>query len=445
MIDIVGIGLDGKAGLTEKVQKIVEEATLLVGSDRHLSYFPDHPAEKIVLGDFLQAIEQIRQHHEVRGSPAFERRGLSDSQDYSIVILVSGDPLFFGLGRLLLEHFSAEQLCFHPHLCSVQLAFNKIKIPWQDACIISLHGRSLNELISYLQPGHPKLAILTDGKNNPSAIARLYLSLDLPTYYDFWICENLEGNPEKITCYKGQEIETLASLPDHTFALLNLVILLQQEDNQLSLDLNKLPVLGLPDRTFLSFKDRPGLMTKKEIRLMILGELELQNNQMVWDIGAGTGSVSIEIARLCPTSQVYAIEKTAMGVTLIQQNCQRFQVSNLIPIQGNAPAMLSDLPNPNRIFIGGSGGSLIEILEVCQRKLMSDGLLVIALATLENLGTSLEWFKTNNWNYNLIEVQISRSVPINKLTRFSPLNPVILIQAKPFVSIRKLTIGSSCH
>jgi precorrin-6Y C5,15-methyltransferase (decarboxylating) len=163
-IHVVGIGLDGAVGLTDAVREIVSKATLLIGSDRHLSYFPTHPAKRLTLGDFTQAINLIR-----------------TSVDECIVILVSGDPLFFGLGRLLLLKLPSENLTFHPHLCAVQLAFNSIKVPWQDACFVSVHGRSSDQLIQVLQQGKEKIAILTDGVNTPKAIAQLYLALDLPT------------------------------------------------------------------------------------------------------------------------------------------------------------------------------------------------------------------------------------------------------------------------
>jgi precorrin-6Y C5,15-methyltransferase (decarboxylating) len=170
-------------------------------------------------------------------------------------------------------------------------------------------------------------------------------------------------------------------------------------------------------------------MTKREVRLLVIGELALKPGQIIWDIGAGTGSVSIEIARLFPTSKVYAIEKTAAGTALISQNCRRFQVENVISIHGNAPEILHALPNPNRIFIGGSGGNLSQILDACSR-LAPSGVLVLALATLEHLNTALDWLKaTSNWNYQLLQVQLSRSVPIGNLTRFAPLNPVTIVSA----------------
>ncbi|ACK65534.1 precorrin-6y C5,15-methyltransferase (decarboxylating), CbiE subunit [Rippkaea orientalis PCC 8801] len=412
MINVVGIGLDGVIGLTEKVRLMVEESTVIVGSKRHLSYFPSYLGKKLVLDDFSEAIQAIKNYHK---------------SDIVIVILVSGDPLFFGLGRLLLEHFSTEELEFFPHLSCIQLAFNRLKIPWQDAKIISVHGRELEELIPLFKQGVDKIAILTDDNNNPPAIARLYLSLDLPSHYDFWIGEDLGDATEKISHYSPQD---LSKQPDHLFSALNVVILIRNTVDQLSLiDLENLPLFGLSDHLFLSFPDRPGLMTKREIRLTILGELALEKQQIIWDIGAGTGSVSIEIARLSPNSTIYAIEKTAMGITLINQNCQRFQVSNVIPVSGKAPDILTELPQPHRIFIGGSGGHIYTILEICQAKLRENGMIVMALATLENLALSLDWFKVHPWDYQVLEMLISRSVAVNNLTRFSPLNPVMLIKA----------------
>ncbi len=272
-----------------------------------------------------------------------------------------------------------------------------------------------------MQQGKEKIAVLTDGVNTPSAIAQLFLSLDLPTNYKFWVCENLGSKTEQVNCFAATE------LIDRAFAPLNVVVLLRQEEVN-KLDITKLPQLGISDRHYLGFSDRPGLMTKREIRVLVLGELALQPQQVVWDIGAGTGSVSIEIARLCPNSQVYAIEKTSVGYGLIAQNCRRFQVNNVEAILGAAPDILADLPNPDRIFIGGSGGNLNQILNACDR-LSPQGVIVLALATVEHLTEALSWLGDRAWNYQLLQVQLSRSVPVAHLTRFSPLNPVTIVTA----------------
>lgn len=412
LVHVVGIGLDGAAGLTETVRQIVQQATLLVGSDRLLSYFPNHPASRLVLKDFIQAIREIR--HQLA----------TDDANPCIVVLASGDPLFFGLGRLLLEELPPEQLSFHPHLSSVQLAFHRIKVPWQDARAISIHGRSMESLTVTLQQGVEKIAVLTDGTNSPGAIARLLMALNLSSHYEFWVCENLGGSEERV-----QSLPLNDAL-HKTFAPLNVVVLLRKSepDNQ-PLEVDSLPLLGLSDDMFLSFSDRPGLMTKREIRLLVLGELALQPGLTIWDIGAGTGSVAIEMARLSGTSQVYAIEKTAIGSTLIEQNCRRFHINNVISMRGTAPEILQHLPAPHRVFIGGSGGNLSAILDTCNLRLLPGGIIVFALATLEHLNAALDWLNNRHWQYRLLQVQIARSVPVGDLTRFTPLNPVTILTA----------------
>lgn len=414
IVHIVGIGLDGSAGITKSLQQIVEKATLLVGSDRHLSYFPKHRGERLILGDLTGAIAQIRQR-------------LTNESPGTIAILVSGDPLFFGWGRLLVAELPPEKLVFHPHLSSVQLAFNRLKIPWQDAHFISAHGRSFEELTVRLQQGVNKIAVLTDETNSPAAIANLIQALDLPSHYDFWVCENLGSPDEKVAKWE------LATLQAETFSPLNVVVLLRHSQVETNpLDLANLPLLGIPDSNFISFSDRPGLMTKKEVRVLVLGELSLQPGQVIWDVGAGTGTVSIEIARLFPDSQVYAIEKTAAGTSLIEQNCRRFQLQNVISIHGSAPEILHRLRPPNRIFIGGSGGEISKILGVCALRMLPGGVIVLAMATLESLAAVLSWKEERirrepNWNCRIMQVQLSRSVPVGNLTRFDPLNPVTIV------------------
>lgn len=407
-INVIGIGLEGAAGLSPTCQNIIETATILVGSDRHLNYFPESSAKRITWGDFTTTIQALKQHHQ-----AGEK----------IVILASGDPLFFGIGRLLLNAFPPEELHFTPHISAVQLAFNRVKMPWQDAIIISLHGRSNEALIQALQKGQDKIAVLTDFTHTPGAIANLYLALQLPTNYHFWICENLGGSNEILHQLTASELQNYDSEP------LNIVIL-QRQDNAIAPQ--NLPLFGIPDSAFLGFRDRPGLMTKRDIRTAILGELALQPDQIIWDIGAGTGSVSIEIARINPTATVYAIEKTAMGYDLIRQNQARFGVSNLVPIQGTAPYALSDIPAPHRVFIGGSSNQLEAILDICNQRLQPEGLVVLAFATIENLNQALTWLRSHSWPYHLVQLNIARSVPVGSFTRMSPLNPVTLVVCSVF-------------
>lgn len=410
MIKVVGIGLEGEKSLTNLVLEIVNQATVLVGGERHLQYFLNHCGIKIKINNLETVINQIKEYQK---------------QGENIVILASGDPLFFGIGRILLNNFIPDELVFYPHSSCMQLGFNKLKIPWQDAQFISLHGRNIDSLISPLKKGYEKIGILTDNINNPLIIWQVYQQLKTSINYDFWLCEKLGSQEEKITLIERNEEIKL-----ETISPLNIVILIKKSEfDRTILDLEKLPIIGLPDNLFKTFPDQPGLMTKKEVRLTILGALSLQENQVIWDIGAGTGSVSIEIGRLTKSSQIYAIEKTAMGANLIKQNCHQFQVNNIKIISEKAEKVIENLPNPHRIFIGGSGGNLTFLLNIIKTKISPDGKIVIALATIENLNEALQWFKDHDWNYEIINVQISKSLAIAKNTRFYPLNPVNIITA----------------
>ena len=411
-IKVIGIGLEGKKSLTTSLLLMVESADVLVGGDRHLNYFLEHQGIKLKINQIKPTIEQIKEYQK---------------QGKSIVILATGDPLFFGIGRILKQEFSAEELEFYPYLSSVQIAFNRLQIPWQLAEVVSLHGREIDPLIKLLKQSPEAIAILTDKINNPLAIWQLFQQLKLPVEYNFWLCENLGSQSEKIT-----KIEVEKELKLAEISSLNLIVLQQsQEQNKSPINLDQLPLIGINDNLFKTFPDRPGLITKREIRVQILGELALQNQQIIWDLGAGTGSVAIEMARICPENQIYAVEKTAVGVQLIKENCQLFQVKNIQIIHNRAEKAIANLPAPDRVFIGGSGGELVRLLELINQKIKPQGKIVIALATIENLATALAWFKEQQWQYQIINLQIAKSLSISNMTRLNPLNPVNLITAQP--------------
>lgn len=430
LIHVVGVGLSGRAGLPPPLLNLVESATLLIGAQRHLDAFGDLPTEAWALGNFTQVFDRLRSR-------------LTTTPHTRAVVLASGDPLFFGIGRLLLAAFPPEQLVFHPQVSAIQQAFSRLKLPWQDATLISVHGRGESLLVQALKRGDHKIAVLTDGVLTPGAIAQLISALDLPIGYDLWVCENLGADSERLSVYGAGD------LPSKPFAPLNVVVLLRQSseiDLSAALELEPpsnsaepkpdqslLPLIGLPDSVFAGFPDRPTLMTKREIRLLILGALAPLANQTIWDIGAGTGSVSVELSRLCPTARLYAIEKTAMGIALIRHNAQRLAIAPIQTVQGQAPVALAGLPDPDCVFIGGSSGQLVAILDLLHRRMVTSarGRIVLALATVEHLSQVMGWLAQGaiapTWHYQLTQINISRSLPVGSLTRFSPLNPVTLV------------------
>ena len=415
LINVVGVGLSGASSLAPEMLSIVRASTLLAGGRRHLSEFRDlvdeRGIEALPLEDFSSAFNQMRSHLSAHPTP-------------QVTVLASGDPLFFGVGRLLLTAFPAEQLAFHPHVSAMQLAFSRLKLPWQNATVLSAHGRSEALLTQALKRGDDLIAVLTDGVITPSAIATLIASLDIPICYRLWVCENLGGAREQIRAYSSSALATQTE----RFAALNVVVL-QRQEADLSHP-SALPLIGLPDSAFKGFCDRPTLMTKREIRLLLIGELAPRDGQVIWDIGAGTGSVSVELSRLCPTASLYAVEKTAAGVALIKENAARLAIAPIHAVQGRAPDVLPTLPAPSCVFIGGSSGSLIPILNYLLEH-TAPRRVVLATATLESLTEVLVWVKEDKpseaWHSQLMQVNISRSLPVGSLTRYSPLTPITLI------------------
>ena len=405
---VIGLGLDGPQGLTPNAQDHLNAATVIAGFPSHLQHFQHHPARQIPLNQPLENWIQIL------------RQALQRS---SVVLLASGDPLLFGIGRTLKDHFSSDQLIFYPHLSSIQLAFNRAQLPWQNASLISIHGRSIEALETALKRSETPIAVLTDPIHTPAAIAQMIQDLKLPCRYQLWICSQLGSAYEQVICLSPSQVL------DQEFPQPNVVIL-ERINSDLDPAADPWPLMGIPDDQFHTFPDHPGLITKQEVRALTLSLLQIPTQGIVWDIGAGTGSLSIELARLAPQLQIYAIEKTLAGIQLIQKNCQRFQVKSVHPISGQAPQSLNQLPAPDRVILGGGGAQIPAIIDQIHQVTHSNGILVGNFATLESCLTAQSELKQRGWIVQLLQVNLARSVAIASATRLSPLNPVLLLQAR---------------
>jgi precorrin-6B C5,15-methyltransferase / cobalt-precorrin-6B C5,C15-methyltransferase len=188
-------------------------------------------------------------------------------------------------------------------------------------------------------------------------------------------------------------------------------------------------LLGLPDEAFVQRCPGSNTMTKREIRAITLANLELQPHTILWDIGSGTGSVAIEAARLANMGHVYAIEHDSGALVAIKANCHRFNAVNVTIVAGRAPQALQDLPDPDAIFIGGSGGALSAILEIAMTRLRSQGSLVINLASFEHLAEAINSLRQANWTVECTLVNVARAQNILDITRFAALNPVFVLTA----------------
>ncbi|MBY0154230.1 precorrin-6y C5,15-methyltransferase (decarboxylating) subunit CbiE [Cytobacillus firmus] len=391
---MIGIGDNGAEGLLPPYIDWIHECDVLVGGERHLQFFPEFTGEKKVIKGGLSALTADLQQ---------EKR--------NTVILVSGDPLFYGLGGVLAKKLPLE---IYPYTSSVQLAFSKMQESWQDAYIVSLHGRSIKGFAQRID-GRKKIAILTDEKNSPQAIST-YLKKFGMTEYDAFVAENLQGEDERCRFFTLDEMEQSSFYP------LNVVILKQRVAVERA-------SLGIPDDRFVQRKPDKGLITKKEIRTLCIQELKLKENSIVWDIGTCTGSVAIEAAKIAREGAVYAIEKNEGDL----ENCLENQLkhrTDFTAVLGKAPERLDEFPDPNAIFIGGNGGNMELLLQSCLSRLQPNGRLVMNIATIENLAEAMQHLKNMGSEVSVLQAQISKSKPILHLTRFEPLNPIFIVTAK---------------
>lgn len=414
---VVGVGADGISGLSPRAREILDGADLLVGTSRLLAAIPGDQAERWAVNpgkaEVLARIEAA----------------LSEQR---VAVLASGDPGFFGIGKVLVRRLGKERVEIVPHLSSVQLAFARIKEGWEDATFLSVHGRSLDGIASAVQ-GKVKVAILTDDTNTPAAIARALLA-DGVAGYRAYVCENLGGPGESV-----READ-LAGLVNMESGPLNVLILLREHNEVASgaRDASERSVApdvavahswphGIPDEEFHQRHPHRGLITKLEVRVASLARLGLKESSVVWDVGAGSGSVAIEAAMIARGGHAYAVERDAQGIDLILKNQAKFGVRNLSVIHGEAPAALDGLPSPDAVFIGGSGGNLRAILDVVARQLRPEGRVVVNAATLETAGAAMAALRERGFAADVTLIQVSRSKDLAGMTRFEALNPVFIV------------------
>jgi precorrin-6Y C5,15-methyltransferase (decarboxylating) len=338
------------------------------------------------------------------------------------LLLASGDPLWFGIGRLLLDTLPAECLSFHPAPTSLQLAFARLGRPWQDAQWLSVHGRDNEPLAEALKRRPAALVVLTDpGQGGAESVRRALVASGLATSYGLWVCERL-GHPQE----RVRRLCASTPLPEDLDPL-HLVVLLAEPPADPEPE--QLPLFGLEDGFWLQLSDHPGLMTKREVRIQLLADLELPLSGVLWDVGAGVGSVGLEALRLRPNLQLWAVERRPGAAALIRRNAQRLAVEPAGVVEGTAPAALADLPAPDRVLIGGGGRSRREVLQAVLAKLKPGGRLVIPLATLEALGELRGDLEAADWQVAVSQLQAWRGVPLGEGTRLAPLNPVWILKA----------------
>jgi precorrin-6B C5,15-methyltransferase / cobalt-precorrin-6B C5,C15-methyltransferase len=400
-VTVVGIGDDGCVGLSSRAVNAVSRASVLVGGERQLAFFPQFAGERIVLKGGLGAVLE---------------RVAELAEDRNVCILASGDPLFYGIGGLVVRKLGAEHVEVISQPSSVQLAFARAGMPWEDAEVISLHGRPLLGLLTRLRR-LCKVAVLTDDECSPPRIAAHLLEHDQGGAWRAWVCERLGGPDERVRRFA---IADLAQAGHDDIDPLN-VLLLQRSDPSWR------PPPAIPflhEDAFAKRMPKKGLITKREVRLLSLAALGIRESSVVWDIGAGSGSVAIEAALLARSGRVFAVEIDPEGVQICRENLRSHAIDNVTVVHGRAPEALAGLPAPDAVFIGGSKGSMAEILEVAFSQLNRGGRLVANAVTLENAAEIYQCVRARGLEPEVTLLQVSRAEPLAHYMRYEALNPI---------------------
>jgi len=398
-VTVIGIGDDGCKGLTSRAMDAVARAQVLAGGERHLEFFPQFQGERILIKDGLSAVLD---------------RIADLAHEQNVCVLASGDPLFFGIGGLIVRKLGAEHVEVIPQPSSVQWAFARVGLKSDDATVISLHGKSRDGFLTRLH-SVSKVALLTDPDNSPARLAAHMIEHN-ETSWKAWVCENLSGPDERVRGFEA--LSDLAKCED--VGPLN-VLLLARSDSTWKTP-STIPFLH--EDAFAKRMPKQGLITKREVRLLSLAAMQIRRDSVIWDIGAGSGSVSIEAALLAPEGRVYAVEVDPEGVEICRENLRTFAVDNVRVVSGRAPEACLELENPDAVFVGGSKGSMEEIIELALDRLKPGGRLVINAITLENAAETYQTLRRRGFQPEVTLLQVSRAVPLARYLRYEALNPI---------------------
>jgi precorrin-6B C5,15-methyltransferase / cobalt-precorrin-6B C5,C15-methyltransferase len=395
-LSVIGVGESGLGELSQAVRGLVDRAKILVGGKRHLAMLdPSDPRDCIVWTSPIEfSIDTILKY---RGTP--------------VCVLASGDPLCYGIGVTLLRYIPIEEMTIIPAPSTFSLICARLGWSLAEVETLSLCGRSPDFLAGMLAPG-VKLLVLSADASTPQIVADL---LSKRGYGDsqITVLEHLGGERER-------SITGIArSWSKSDVAALNAIAIECAIQNDTT-PLNRLA--GLPDSAY----HHDGQLTKREVRAITLAALAPMPGELLWDVGAGCGSIGIEWLRSHPRCRAIAIEQHDRRLQFITDNMAALGTPHLQLIQGKAPEALQDLPTPAAIFIGG-GTTAEGLLDTCWTALRSGGRLVANAVTVESELQLLRWHQQVGGE--LTRIAIQRTYPIGSFLGWKPLIPVTQLVA----------------
>lgn len=390
------VGVIGGEVFGRAAQTAIESADVLVGSPRHLAWFPTddrtrtRDLERIELvGPLPPLIERIADHR---------------SAGRRVCVLSSGDPGFFGITRLLAERFTPTGLQVLPAPSSVSLAWAAAGMTWDDADVVSAHSRPLADAVTEAARS-PKVAVLTAPSNPPEVLGKELLAAGCGPR-QVVVTSRIGEADERIV---RTDLDGLAT---GQYDPMSVVLLIAPSTGA------DAPTLswGAPETRFAH---RGGMITKSEVRSVVLGKLDLPRTGVLWDIGAGSGSIGIEAATIAPGLRVYAVERATTDAPNIASNARQAGVgANLDVIVGTAPEALIGLPQPDRVFVGGGG---LDVVDACWQQLRPGGVLVATFVLLDRAVAAMDLLGA------MVQIHIDRAVPIGGVgMRLEPTNPTFV-------------------
>jgi precorrin-6Y C5,15-methyltransferase (decarboxylating) len=402
---LVGLGM-GRDDLSVRALHWLERAEVLAGGKRHLDLFPEFGGERLPLDSPLeQFLERLK----------------SISQQRRAAVLASGDPFYFGIGRRLVAALGRERVIAFPNITSIQALFARLGEAWENVRVVSLHGGVRSpQPADWLRAAQASssVALFTDPHHHPGWIAQQLLDAGMQDR-SLIVAENLGLPTENIRRLSLEEAMS------ESFSPLNIVVITSESPRGTTQSANTdLPVFGLSES---AFEHDAGMITKLEVRAVVLAHLQLKPGLILWDLGAGSGSVSIEAARITPLKQVIAVEKSLRRYEALVQNVRNLGFSEVQGVLGKAGDVIGRLPDPDRVFVGGCGEELGEVLQQVAERLRPGGRVVQTAVTLDTLETARSFWWGKPVELGITQLQVSRSVAIGENLRLEALNPIFII------------------
>lgn len=406
-IAVIGIGDDGLDAAPPGVRSRILEADVVLGPDRALRLLPESvkPRRVALSGDLVQLAAQLE---EVR--------------DQRAVVLVFGDPMFYGLARYVTERLGKERFEVIPHVSSMQLAFARVMESWDEAYLTNLANHPLEAVVEKIRTSQ-RVGLFASENCGPAQVATALLERKID-YFTAYVCENLGARDERVT--RG----SLAEIAAQQFDPLNVTILIRHPDApDRPRDAVGRRLFGNPDEAFAQSQPKMGLLTPAEVRSLAIAQLDIGPESVIWDIGAGSGSVSVEAAQLAARGSVYAIERDAEDHGLIRSNAQRFGVANVSAVLGVAPECCVGLPDPDCVFIAGSGREVCRLSEYAFSRLRTGGRLVCNMNSIDHLAELRLLMQQHATDVQVWMINIARGADQLGRLAFESLNPSFLLLA----------------